>query len=45
MQELNIMQLVNEKAVVSEIAFIRENYKMNIFLQVVLSAVNGITLR
>lgn len=45
MHEVNIMQLVNEKAVGSDIAFVRNNYKMNVFVQVVLTAVNGITLR
>ena len=38
------MNLVNEKAIVSENAFIREAYKYNLFLQVVLTAVNGVTL-
>ena len=43
--EVNKMNLVNEKAILSENAFIREAYRFNLFLQVVLTAVNGVTLR
>ena len=43
--EVNKMNLVNEKAIVSENAFIREAYRFNLFLQVVLTAVNGVTLK
>ena len=42
--EVNKMNLVNEKAIVSENAFIREAYKFDLFLQIVLTAVNGVTL-
>ena len=38
------MNLVNEKAVTSEDSFIRDKYKFDIFLQVVLTTVNGVTL-
>ena len=43
--EVNKMNLVNEKAVVSENSFIRESYKYNLFLQIVLTTVNGVTLQ
>mmetsp|Transcript_1973 Transcript_1973/g.3465 ORF Transcript_1973/g.3465 Transcript_1973/m.3465 type:complete len:227 (-) Transcript_1973:859-1539(-) len=43
--EANKMNLVNENAVVSENTFIREAYKFDIFIQVVLTAVNGVTLK
>jgi len=43
--EVNKMSLVNEKAIVSENNFVKEAYKYNYFLQVVLTAVNGVTLR
>ena len=39
--EVNKMPLVNEKAVMSENAHIRDQYRNNIFLQVVLGTVNG----
>ena len=38
------MNLVNEKAITSDNAFIREAYKFNLFLQIVLTSVNGVTL-
>jgi hypothetical protein len=43
--EVNKMNLVNEKAIVSENSFIREAYKFNLFLQIVLTTVNGVTLK
>ena len=43
--EVNKMNLVNEKAIVSENNFIRDAYKFNYFLQIVLTAVNGVTLK
>ena len=43
--EVNKMNLANEKAIVSDNNFIREAYKYNYFLQVVLTAVNGVTLK
>lgn len=43
--EVNKMNLVNEKAIVSENNFIKEAYKFNYFLQIVLTAVNGVTLK
>lgn len=38
------MNLVNEKAATSDNEFIRNNYKYDLFLQLVLSTVNGVTL-
>jgi hypothetical protein len=38
------MSLINENACTSDNAFIQENYKYDIFLQVMLTAVNGVTL-
>jgi len=38
------MDLVNEKVITSENTFYKEEFKFNKFLQVVLTAVNGITL-
>lgn len=43
--EVNKMNLVNEKAVMSENPFIRDAYKFEIFVQMVLTAVNGVTLK
>lgn len=43
--EINKMNLANEKAIVSDNNFIREAYKYNYFLQIVLTAVNGVTLK
>lgn len=43
--EVNKMNLVNEKAIVSENNFVKEAYKFNYFLQIVLTAVNGVTLK
>ena len=43
--EVNKMNLANEKAIVSDNNFIREAYKYNYFLQIVLTAVNGVTLK
>ena len=43
--EVNKMNLVNEKAILSANSFIRECYKFNLFLQIVLTAVNGVTLK
>ena len=43
--EVNKMSLVNEKAIVSENSFIKDAYKYNYFLQIVLTAVNGVTLK
>ena len=43
--EVNKMNLVNEKAIVSENNFVKEAYKYNYFLQIVLTAVNGVTLK
>ena len=39
------MNLVNEKAVLSTNSFVRDSYKFNIFLQIVLTTVNGVTLK
>ena len=41
--EINKMNLVNEKAIVSDNAFIRDAYKFNLFIQIILTAVNGVT--
>ena len=41
--EVNKMNLVNEKAIVSDNAFIRDAYKFNLFIQIILTAVNGVT--
>jgi hypothetical protein len=41
---VNKMNLVNEKAILSDNAFIREAYKFDLFLQIVLTSVNGVTL-
>lgn len=41
--EVNKMNLVNEKAIVSENAFIRDAYKYNLFVQIILTSVNGVT--
>ena len=38
------MSLVNEKAVVNEDKYVRETYRNDFFLQIVLTAVNGVTL-
>ena len=43
--EVNKLPLINEKAVISENAFIAEAYKFDWFLQIVLTTVNGVTLR
>lgn len=43
--EVNKMNLVNEKAIVSDNNFIKDAYKYNFFLQIVLTAVNGVTLK
>ena len=43
--EVNKLPLINEKAVISENAFISEAYKFDWFLQIVLTTVNGVTLR
>lgn len=43
--EVNKMNLVNEKAILSSNSFIRESYKFNLFLQIVLTTVNGVTLK
>lgn len=43
--EVNKMSLANEQAIVSENNFVREAYKYNYFLQIVLTAVNGVTLK
>jgi hypothetical protein len=42
--ELNMLPLINETACLSEERFIQENYKYDMFLQVMLSSINGITL-
>ena len=39
------MQLVNDKAILSTNLFVRESYKMNLFLQIVLTTINGVTLK
>lgn len=39
------MNLVNEKAVLSTNSFVRDSYKFNSFLQIVLTTVNGVTLK
>ena len=41
--EVNKMNLVNEKAIVSDNAFICDAYKFNLFIQIILTAVNGVT--
>lgn len=43
--EVNKMNLVNEKAIMSDNNFVKEAYKFNYFLQIVLTAVNGVTLK
>ena len=43
--ECNKLPLVNEKAVMSESHEVKDAYKYNIFLQLVLGTVNGITIR
>ena len=43
--EVNKMKLVNEKAIVCENSFVKEAYQFNYFLQIVLTAVNGVTLK
>ena len=43
--EANLMPLINEKAAMSESQFVQKNYKHDMFLQIVLTAVNGITLK
>ena len=43
--EVNKMNLVNEKAIVSDNNFVKDAYKFNYFLQIVLTAVNGVTLK
>ena len=42
--EVQKLQLINEKAIVSQNDFIRDAYKFDTFLQLGLSSVNGITL-
>lgn len=44
MVEVQQLQLINEKAIVSQNDFIRDAYKFDTFLQVGLSTINGITL-
>lgn len=44
-QESIVMTLVNEEACMSPNTFIQQNYKNDIFLQILLSSVNGITLK
>ena len=39
------MQLVNEHAILSTNNFVKEAYKFNLFFQVVLTTVNGVTLK
>lgn len=39
------MKLVNDKAILSTNSFVRESYQMNVFLQVVLTTINGVTLK
>lgn len=43
--EINVLPLINEKAVISEDTFISEAYKFDWFLQIVLTSVNGVTLK
>jgi hypothetical protein len=43
--EINKMKLVNESAVMSSNNFVKEAYKFNLFIQVVLTTINGVTLR
>ena len=43
--EVNKMKLVNEKAIESDNSFVQENYKFNFFIQIVLTAVSGVTLK
>lgn len=43
--EVNKMKLVNDKAILSTNSFVRESYQMNVFLQVVLTTINGVTLK
>lgn len=40
----NPLPLINEKAILSENTFVAKEYKFDIFIQCVLTAVNGITL-
>lgn len=42
--EVNKMKMANDRAVVSENNFIRKAYQYDLFLQVVLTTVNGVTL-
>jgi hypothetical protein len=44
-QEINLMPLINETACLSTNKFIKENYKDDIFIQILLGSVNGISLR
>lgn len=44
MIEVNKMKMANDRAVVSENNFIRKAYQYDLFLQVVLTTVNGVTL-
>ena len=39
------MNLINEKSILSTNSFVRDSYKFNIFLQIVLTTVNGVTLK
>ena len=43
--EINKLPLVNERAVLSDNPMVKETYRHNIFLQVVLGTVNGVTLK
>ena len=45
LSEANLMPLINEKAAMSDSQFIQKNYKFDMFLQIVLTTVNGITLK
>lgn len=39
------MKLINEKAIMSENKFIKDEYRFDQFLQIVLTSVNGLTLK
>lgn len=41
--EFSKLPLVNEKAILSENSFIQEEYKYDLFIQIILTAVNGVT--
>ena len=39
------MKLINEKSIMSDNKFIKEEYRFDQFLQIVLTSVNGLTLK